>query len=150
MANEFEPTANLIRTTMLNNDDDCSINNINNINDISSTKCKNHNHNNKNNSNNYSKDSQESLNRLKIFVSNVKNMAYCIVLLLIHFDRVTGQSIESISITSSKDNHCSLDNAFTFGLSLTYAGVSIITLIGVSLWSFKSMTGLYLNIYTFV
>ena len=75
-------------------------------------------------------------------------MAYVIVLLLIHFDRVTGQSIKSI--TSSKDNNCSLDNAFTFGLSLTYAGVSIITLIGVSLWSFKSMTGLYLNIYTFV
>ena len=40
-------------------------------------------------------------------------------------------------------DNCSLDNGFAFGLGLTCASVSLITLIGVSLWSFKSMPGTF-------
>ena len=86
-------------------------------------------------------------------MSSVQNMTYFIVVLFIQIDSIHGESITSIATTTSTprldsiEGECSLDNASTFGLSLTYAGVSLIALIGVSLWSFKSIPGLHLKVY---
>ena len=40
------------------------------------------------------------------------------------------------------DQVCILDNVFTFGLSIGYGVASLITLIGVSYWSFKNMSSM--------
>ena len=83
----------------------------------------------------------KSLHNLKSNISHFQNVTYLIALLFVHFNTINGQSIVSTTITSSstqassnKSDDCALDNQFIFGLSLGYAGVSIITLIGVSLW----------------
>ena len=80
----------------------------------------------------------------KSIVFKLKWFSYLIFLLLHQFDAANGQfTTTSDNINNgNSDEKCNLDDTFTFGLSLTYAGVSIISLIGVSYWSFKSMTGL--------
>ena len=40
------------------------------------------------------------------------------------------------------DKLCHLDDLFPFILSVTYAITSVLTLVGVSYWSFKSLTGM--------
>ena len=82
---------------------------------------------------------EQTISSVKSTISNVECILCCIVICLIQFDTVNGQ----INSNGSNKDNCSLSNEFAFGLSLTYASVSLLTLIGVSLWSFKSMKGLY-------
>ena len=82
---------------------------------------------------------EKSFINTKSMASNIKCCLYFIFLLFIQFDNVNSQSTDD----NDKDNNdCGLSNRFAFGLSLTYAGISIFLLFGVSFFSFKSMTGL--------
>ena len=96
---------------------------------------------------------QEKVLNTKSVVSKVKWLSYLICLLVSQFGTVNGQFITTTSTTrydnnntnNDNDDACDLDNTFTFGLSLTYASLSIILSLGVSYWSFKSMTGVWKN-----
>ena len=65
-----------------------------------------------------------------------------IFVLFAQFNQSNGQFISTLSHENHVDDwnySCRIDDQFTFGLSLVYAGASIITLIVVSYWSFKRM-----------
>ena len=79
--------------------------------------------------------------QLKSMISKGKFVLYLIFLVSMRLKTVNCQSDSSANNSDKKEN-CILNNTFTFGLSLTYASTSLITLICVSLWSFKSTAGL--------
>ena len=87
---------------------------------------------------------EEGVSSLKSIISNMKYITYCILICLIQFETVNGQTGDNEG--NNNDNiNCGLDNTFTFGLSLSYVGVSLLTLIGVSLWSFKMIPGFVIS-----
>ena len=81
----------------------------------------------------------------KSIISKVQWLSCLVFIVLSHFDAVYGQvATTTTTTTTTPRNKCGLNDRFTFGLSVSYACVSILLLLCVSYWSFKSMSGLYI------
>lgn len=90
----------------------------------------------------YNKQSDETINIDDGNMINIRTVNFRVgtffypLLFLVHtqFIGVNGEE-------NNDDDLCHLDDLFPFILSILYAITSLLTLVGVSYWSFKSMTG---------